>query len=126
MVPKLVIFVSHDAHARAILRKRLEADGFSVGEAASASEGDRTVRRVKPDAIVADLQMEIVHGGTAVIETLHEAHAASLLYLLTTGDASTLAFGWPALGVAGIFLKPMDAELISATLSLALATLSVR
>jgi DNA-binding NarL/FixJ family response regulator len=117
---KLVILVSHDAHARAILRKRLELDGFSVGEAANADEGDRTVRRVKPDATIADLQLEIVEGRVGVIEKLHEAHAASLLYLLTTGDAATLSFGWDALGVAGIFLKPMDAEVISAALHSAL------
>jgi ActR/RegA family two-component response regulator len=117
---KLILLISHDAHARAILRRALEAQGFLVGEAANVKEGERTIRRVKPDAAIADLQMEIVEGGAGVIERLHAAAQDTLLYLATTGDAATLEFSLHALGVTGMFLKPVDAAIAGHTLNVAL------
>jgi len=118
---KLILLISHDAHARAILRRELEAQGFLVGEAANGKEGERTIRRVKPDAAIADLQMEIVEGGERVIERLHEASIDTLFYLVTTGDAATLDYSLHDLGVTGMFLKPVDAVIVGQTLSTALA-----
>ncbi len=118
---KLILLISHDAHARAHLRRELEAQGFAVGEAANGNEGERTIRRVKPDAAIADLQMEIVEGGGRVIERLHEASIGTLFYLLTTGDAATLEYSLHELGVTGMFLKPVDAAIIGQTLRTALS-----
>ena len=118
---KLILLVSHDAHARASLRRALEAQGFLVGEAANGNEGERTIRRVKPDAAIADLQMEIVEGGAHVIERLHKAATETLLYLATTGDAATLEFNLHALGVTGMFLKPLDAAIVGPALNVALS-----
>ena len=117
---KLILLISHDAHARASLRRALEAQGFLVGEAANGREGERTIRRVKPDAAIADLQMEVVEGGAGVIERLHAAATDTLLYLATTGDAATLAFSQHALGVTGMFLKPVDPAIAGQTLRVAL------
>jgi DNA-binding response OmpR family regulator len=121
---KLVLLISHDAHARALLRRALEAQGFLVGEAANGNEGERTIRRVKPDAAIADLQMEIVESGAHVVESLHEAGNATLLYLMTSGDAAILDVGLDRLGVAGMFLKPVDALIVGRTLCTALKTAS--
>jgi hypothetical protein len=75
---------------------------------------------VKPDAAIADLQMEIVEGGERVIERLHEASIDTLFYLVTTGDAATLDYSLHELGVTGIFLKPVDAAIVGQTLTTAL------
>lgn len=122
MKRKLVLLISHDPHSRAILRRALEAEGFLVGEAANGREGERTIRRVNPDAAIADLQMEIVEGGERVIEGLHEACTRTLFYLATTGtDALSLDSSLHQLGVTGIFLKPLDCAIVVQALKTALA-----
>ncbi len=121
MKRKLVLLISHEPHPRAILRRALEAAGFVVGEASNGKEGERTIRRVKPDAAIADLQMEIVEGGDGVIERIRSGDADTLLYLVTTGDASTLEFSLHQLGVTGMFLKPVDSDIVVSTLKMALA-----
>lgn len=119
---KLILLISHDPHARAILRRALEVEGFLVGEAANSKEGARTIRRVKPDAAIVDLQMEIVESGERVIETLHDAGERSLFYLVTTGaDALSGEFSLHQLGVTGVFLKPVDPAIVIQTLKAALS-----
>lgn len=119
---KLILLISHDPHARAILRRALEADGFSVGEAANSREGERAIRRVQPDASIADLQMEIVELGEPIIERLRAAGPRSLLYLATTGtEALSAEFNLHHLGVTGVFLKPVDAAIVTQTLKSALS-----
>jgi CheY-like chemotaxis protein len=118
---KLILLISHDPHARAILRRALEGEGFLVGEAANSAEGERTIRRVAPDVSIADLQMEIVESGAPVIERLRAAGDSGLFYLVTTG---TYALGGEYdaqhLGVTGVFLKPVDPAVVIATLTSAL------
>jgi DNA-binding response OmpR family regulator len=113
----LVLLVSHDAHTRASLRRVLEAHGYSVGEAMNSREGERTIRRVKPGVVIADLQMEIVEAGESVLETLCDADRDSALYFVTTGTpASAGEFDHARLGARGVFLKPIDPAVVVATL----------
>jgi DNA-binding NarL/FixJ family response regulator len=117
----LILLISHDPHARASLRRALEGEGFLVGEAANSAEGERTIRRVQPDVSIADLQMEIVESGVPAIETLRAAAAPGLFYLVTTGTYALAGeYDLHHLGVTGIFLKPVDAAIVIATLRAAL------
>ena len=118
---KLILLISHDPHARAILRRALESEGFLVGEAANSAEGERTIRRVQPDVSIADLQMEIVESGVPVIEKLRAAGGPSLFYLVTTGTYALAGeYNLHHLGVTGVFLKPVDSAIVIATLNSAL------
>jgi DNA-binding NtrC family response regulator len=119
---KLILLISHDPHARAVLRRALEAEGFSVGEAANSREGERTIRRVRPDASIADLQMEIVELGEPIIERLRDADPQSLFYLMTTGtEALSAEFNLHHHGVTGVFLKPVDAAIVTQIVKSALS-----
>lgn len=110
---RLVLLISHDPHGRAVLRRALEAEGFLVGESANSREGERTIRRVKPDVAIADFQLESVEGEEASIEKLRRADESTLLYLVTTGsNALTGEFNLRELGVAGVFLKPIDPVIV--------------
>jgi DNA-binding NarL/FixJ family response regulator len=114
---KLVLLVSHDAHARAGLRKALEAHGYSVGEAMNGREGERTMRRVKPDVVIADLQLEVVESGAAPIEHLCGVDRACDVFFVTTGNHASLGeFDFAKLGARGVFLKPIDPAVVIATL----------
>ena len=114
---KTILLVDGDPHARATLRIALEAAGFSVGEAANDKEGERTARRVGPDAILC----ELIAGGSSPGPTLSEHLMAAGLtmpcYILSSAaDALLGSVGLHELGIAGVFLKPADTEVVIQTL----------
>lgn len=114
---KTILLVDADPHARAVLRNALEAAGFSVGEAASAHEGERTAIRIKPDAILADLLMENVDGGGEIAEKLRNVGSRIPIYIVSTAaEALVGAVGLQELGVSGVFLKPADPTIVIQTL----------
>ena len=59
---RTILLVDPDPHARSALRLSLEAAGFSVGEAATDADGERTALRIKPDAILAELMLDAGDG----------------------------------------------------------------
>ena len=114
---KMILLVDSDPHARAVLRNALEAAGFSVGEAANGPEGERTANRIKPDAILADLMMETIDAGGAIADKLKEAGSRIPIYLVSTAaDALVGSVGLHELGIAGVFLKPIDPAVVVQTL----------
>lgn len=114
---KTILLVDADPHARAVLRNALEAAGFTVGEAATAGEGERTVIRVKPDAILADLMMETIDAGGAMADKLKEIGSQIPIYIVSAAsDALVGAVGLHELGIAGVFLKPSDPAVVIQTL----------
>jgi DNA-binding response OmpR family regulator len=113
---KTVLLVDEDPHARAVLRNALEAAGFSVGEAASAFEGERTARRIHPDAILTDVLME-THYSDETVERLRELGRRIPIYIVSSAaDALVGGIGLRDLGVAGLFLKPVDPAIVVQTL----------
>jgi len=114
---KTILLIDADPHARATLRKALEAASFSVGEASSNHEGERTIERIKPDAVLADLLAEPNGAGVTVSEWLRAKGDATPCYILSAaGDALSGSVGLHELGVAGVFLKPVDAAVVIQTL----------
>jgi DNA-binding response OmpR family regulator len=118
-----ILLVDADSHARKTLRLALEDDGFSVGEACNTLEGERTARRIRPNAILADLMTDAANHGATLPERLHAAGLAIPVYIVTSGsDAVINSIGLHELGVAGVFLKPADPSIILATLKIRLAS----
>ncbi len=114
---KMILLVDADPHARATLRNALEAAGFSVGEAATGHEGERTTVRVKPDAILADLMMETIDAGGVIADKLKELGSQIPVYIVSTAvDALVGAVGLHELGISGVFLKPVDPAVVIQTL----------
>jgi CheY-like chemotaxis protein len=117
---RTILLVDADPHARAVLRNALEAVGFTVGEAASEQEGERTAVRIKPDAILADMLMGAVDHEVA--DRLKDIGSRIPVYIVSTaGDALVGAVGLHELGVAGVFLKPVDPAVVIQTLRIRLA-----
>jgi two-component system OmpR family response regulator len=118
-----ILLVDADPHARKTLRLALEDNGFSVGEACNTREGERTARRIRPNAILADLMTDAANHGATLPERLHAAGPAIPVYIVTSGsDAVLNSIGLHELGVAGVFLKPADPGIIIATLKIRLAS----
>jgi two-component system OmpR family response regulator len=117
-----ILLIDTDPHARKTLRLALEAAGFSVGEACSTHEGERTARRIHPAAILADLMTDTANHGATLPERLHEAGFKIPIYIVSAGsDAVINTVGLHELGVTGVFLKPVDAAIIIETLHIRLA-----
>jgi DNA-binding response OmpR family regulator len=110
---KTILLIDEDAHARAALRIALEAASFSVGEATNGKEGERTALRIKPDAILAELIMDEVDAGGMLCERLKAAGSTVPFYIVSTAaEALVGAVGLQALGITGVFLKPIDTAIV--------------
>jgi two-component system OmpR family response regulator len=116
---KTILLIDSEPHARAVLRTALQAAGFSVGEASNNREGERTILRVRPDAVLADL---LADTGSTISEWLVANHDTIPCYIVSTAaDALTGGIGLHELGITGVFLKPVDTALVIQTLRTQLA-----
>jgi len=114
---RTILLVDTDAHARAGLRKALEAANFSVGEAANHREGERTALRIKPDAILAELMMDGGDEGRTISERLRESGSDIPCYIVSTASEALVgSVGLHEIGVSGVFLKPVDTAIVIQTL----------
>jgi DNA-binding response OmpR family regulator len=114
---RTILLVDADAHARAILRKALEAANFSVGEAANNREGERTALRIKPDAILAELMTDGPDDSRTVSERLRASGNEIPCYIVSTASEALVgSVGLHEIGVSGVFLKPVDTSIVIQTL----------
>lgn len=114
---RTILLVDGDAHARAVLRLALEAAGFSVGEAASDREGERTALRIHPDAVLAELALDADDGGATIAERLRAAGETMPCYIVSgAADALVGTIGLHEMGISGVFLKPVDPGIVIQTL----------
>jgi len=119
---RTILLIDADPHARKSLRLALEAAGFSVGEAANAHEGQRTLQRITPHAILAELMIDAADHGMTLPERLHAQGSTIPYYILSAGSEALMgAIGLHELGVAGVFLKPVDAAIVVQALRTRLA-----
>lgn len=118
---RTILLVDPDPHFRAGLRVALEAAGFTVGEAASGKEGERTAMRIRPDAILLDLMLESVDAGSLLAQRLREIGEKFPIYLISQAagsvDANIDLASW---GIAGVFAKPLNIPDMVQTLRLRL------
>ena len=114
---KTILLIDSNPHERSILRIALEAVGFTVGESVNGDEGERTTARIKPDAILADSMMETIDAGGTIMDKLRRAGTSAPLYIVSTlGDALVGSVSLQELGIAGVFIKPIDPAIVIQTL----------
>lgn len=114
---RTILLVDADPHARAVLRNALEAAGFTVGEAATGIDGERTALRIKPDAVLADLMLETIDAGGAIADKLRTLGGQIPIYIVSAAsDALVGSVGLRELGISGVFLKPGDPAVVIQTL----------
>ena len=117
-----ILTIDDDADIRAALRVVLQAEGFTVGEAANGEEGLKVAQQIQPDAVIVDLMMEKVDSGERVARGLRESGYDRPIYLLSSaGDTVRYNIDARALGLSGIFQKPIDARNLADVLKAKLA-----
>lgn len=111
-----VLVVDDDAIVRAGVRMILEAESDIevVGEAGSGSEAIELVRRLRPDVVLMDIEMQDLDGIEAC-RTITESSDGSGVVMLTTFQTDEYLFASLKAGASGFLLKrsPPD-ELLNA------------
>jgi len=112
-----ILVVDDDPTMRALLRKRLEAEGHEVAEAKDGVQGVAAIRRGGVDLLVIDVLMP-GKGGIEALMELREDHP-DLKILIVTGHSPTESEAFQNVarqfGAARVFTKPVDFDTFLAT-----------
>lgn len=117
----VVLCVDDDPDILSFLEIVLEAEGYVFGGAASAEEGLALFKELSPDLIIVDLMMEEVDAGTNFAKELQRLDNTAPVYMLSSvGDSLNITADYTALGLSGVFQKPLAKETLLAVLGVAL------
>jgi DNA-binding response OmpR family regulator len=113
----LILYVDDDPDYRVAMRAIVESAGYAMSEAESAEQGLEAYRQQRPDLVIVDLMMEEVDSGTSFVKELRLLGNQAPVYMLSSvGESMSLAADHQALGLAGIFQKPVDRGTLLAVL----------
>ena len=113
----VILYVDDDQDLVDGLRVVIEANGYIMEEALTAEEGLKKFRAVKPDFCIIDLMMEEVDAGTNLVKELKAAGNKVPVYMLSSvGDQLNLQTDYNALGLSGVFQKPLNIDVLLSTL----------
>jgi excisionase family DNA binding protein len=110
-----VLVVDDDASLREFIRVHLEAEGYSVREAASTSEGLAALDEEPPDLILLDVLMPRMDGWE-MLRRVQERHGVDAIQVIMYSGALEQAEKIEARGAHAFIGKPCDADkLLAAT-----------
>ena len=110
---RVVLCIDDDPDILSFLQVVLEAEGYQYAGAASAEEGLRVYDECDPDLIIVDLMMEEVDAGTGFVKEIQLlGNTAPVFMLSSVGDNLSMTMDYTALGLAGVFQKPLTKELL--------------
>jgi DNA-binding response OmpR family regulator len=113
----VVLYVDDDQDMLDSLRIVLEANGYVMEEALSAEDGLHRYKACSPDFVLVDLMMEEVDAGTHLAKELKALHNTKPVFMLSSvGDQLNLNIDYNALGLTGVFQKPINFDTLLATL----------
>jgi len=113
----VILYVDDDQDMLDSLRIVLEANGYVMEEASSGEEGLKKYKAAKPDFCIVDLMMEEVDAGTNLVKELKALGNKVPVYMLSSvGDQLNLQTDYNALGLSGVFQKPMNFDVLISTL----------
>ncbi len=107
----VILCIDDDPDVLFILKTVLEANGYVCCQAPSAEDGMRVYKDQSPDLIIVDLMMEEVDAGTEFARDLKALGNTAPVYMLSSvGDSLNVSTDYAALGLAGVFQKPIDSD----------------
>ncbi len=112
-----ILCIDDDSDVLDSLRMFLESKNYTMVEAHSAEEGLTVYKREQPDFVIVDLMMESVDAGRNFVRELRILDNKAPVYMLSSvGDALTQNVNFAELGLEGVFQKPVDFNVLLATL----------
>jgi len=113
----VILLVDDDPDILESLRIVLEANDYCVVTASSGQEGLKAYRARNPDLVIVDLMMEEIDSGTNFVKELRASGNTAPVYLLSsTGDSLYSTVDASALGLTGVFQKPINTQMLLALL----------
>lgn len=120
---KTVLCIDDDKDLLDSMRIILESAPYQVETAASAEEGLRRYKELKPDVVIVDLMMEEVDAGAAFVRDVRALGATPPIYMLSSvGDNLNLTADYAELGLTGVLQKPISPRTLLKTLDTVLKT----
>ena len=105
----VILCIDDDEDICLILKTVLEANGYVTVVASSAEDGLREYKKQNPDLVIVDLMMEEIDAGTNLVTELRALGNKAPIYMLSSmGDNLSVTADTSALGLAGVFQKPID------------------
>ncbi len=107
-----VLVVEDDPSIREVISDVLEDKGFLVLPAANGSDALRQLDSVRPDVMVLDLLMPVMHGW-AFMETYLEKTGGSPIPIVVVSVNPALPQSYNRLGVARVVSKPFNVYILA-------------
>jgi len=104
-----VLVVEDDASIREVISDVLEDNGFRVLPAANGSDALQQLDMVRPDVMVLDLLMPVMHGW-AFMETYQEKTGGAPIPIVVVSVNPALPRSYNRLGVSRVVSKPFDVD----------------
>lgn len=105
----VILYIDDDQDFLDAVRTILESAGYIMVEAQSAEAGLKVYKESKPDFVIVDLMMEEVDAGTTFVKELRAMGNKAPIYMLSSvGDSLSTSTDYTALGLNGVFQKPID------------------
>jgi two-component system nitrogen regulation response regulator NtrX len=118
----VILYVDDDPDYREMVRAILESDGYGMVEAETGEEGVQVFRDHAPDLVIVDLMMEEVDSGTRFVKELRLLGDTVPIYMLSSvGENLSQTVDTSALGLAGVFQKPIDRDTLLGVLRIKLS-----
>jgi DNA-binding response OmpR family regulator len=113
----VILYIDDDQDALSAIRAILEQNGYIMAEASSAEEGLRVYKQASPDLVIVDLMMEEVDSGASFAKELKVLGNKAPVYMLSSvGDGLSTSTDSAALGLDGVFQKPITAKTLLSVL----------
>jgi two-component system alkaline phosphatase synthesis response regulator PhoP len=113
----VILCIDDDDDILLVLKTVLEANGYVFAGASSAEQGLKKYEEVSPDLIIVDLMMEEIDAGTSFVRELKARGCKAPIYMLSSvGDDLNRSIDYSALGLSGVFQKPIENDKLLALL----------
>jgi len=113
----VILYIDDDQDYLDSVRVILESNGYAMVEARTAQEGLKVFKAAEPDLVIVDLMMEEIDAGTRFVTDLRAIGGEVPIYMLSSvGDNLQMSTDYTALGLAGVFQKPLSADTLLAVL----------
>jgi signal transduction histidine kinase/CheY-like chemotaxis protein len=113
---KRLLLVDDDAHIVEAMVMLLRMDGFEVQSVSRAAEVDEAVERLKPDAVILDLNLPD-GSGIDVVRRIHSAHRSMPVVIASGENEPDAIRELKKSGVIGFLRKPFDLDALLQELS---------
>ncbi len=118
---KSILVIDDDPDILDSIEAILDAHGFEVVTAASASDGIARVQDSSPDLVLCDMMMEQIDAGSKVSRHIKENNPDLPVYLLSSiGTVTAQNVEIDKIGFNGVFQKPISPDILVQSIQKAL------